>query len=370
MDIMNRMKSVISVSLIGIVTNLILVAFKAFVGLLSGSISIISDALNNLSDAISSIVTIIGMLLAGKKPDKNHPYGYGKIEHISALIVGIIIFGTGASLLVESAQKIVEPEVAEFNVLMLIILAVGILMKLFLGRYTKKRGEELNSDSLIASGSDALFDVLISSATLIGALITVIFRISIDGWIGLVISALIIKTAVEIIMDSISHIVGERIDSDLAFKIKKAVSKNSEVLGAYDLTLHQYGPERMIGSIHIEVEDKLTAREIHLLTRKISEKIFDEFGVVLTIGIYAANTEKSEYAEIKKFISDLIRKYPGILQMHGYYVDSEKKLISFDLVFDFKEKDINKIIKEISKMVEKEYPKYKVQIVADTDFSD
>lgn len=367
---MNRVKQVIKVSLIGVVTNLVLVAFKAFVGLVSGSISIISDALNNLSDAISSIVTIVGMLLAGKKPDKKHPYGYGKIEHVSALVVGLIIFVTGASLLIESVQKIVEPELASFDVPMLIIITAGIFVKFFLGRFVKKRGEALNSDSLVASGSDALFDVAISTATLAGALVTFIFNITIDGWLGLIISAFVIKTAIEIATDSISHIIGERIDSDLAFKIKKAVSKNKEVLGAYDLTLHQYGPERMIGSIHIEVEDKLTAREIHLLTRKISEKIFNDFGVILTIGIYAANTEKTEYAEIKKEIEKLIKKYPGVLQMHGYYVDSDKKLISFDLVFDFKEKDVSKIIDEIKTIIEKKHPKYTVNVIADTDFSD
>lgn len=367
---MERAKKVIKVSLIGVATNLILVAFKAFVGLVSGSISIISDALNNLSDAISSLVTIVGMLLSGKKPDKKHPYGYGKIEHISALVIGIIIFGTGVGLLIESIQKIINPELANFDIPMLVILAVGILMKFFLGRYTKKRGEELNSDSLVASGSDALFDVLISSSTLIGALITVIFNVTIDGWIGLMISALIIKSAVDIATDNISHIIGERVDSSLAFKIKKAVSKYKEVLGAYDLTLHQYGPERTIGSIHIEVEDKLTAREIHLLTRKISEEIFNKFGVILTIGIYASNTEKTEYAEIKRKIEKLIKKYPGILQMHGYYVDSDKKLISFDLVFDFKEKDVVKITTEIKELIEEEYPKYTVNIVPDTDFSD
>ncbi|MDO4967509.1 MAG: cation diffusion facilitator family transporter [Candidatus Saccharibacteria bacterium] len=367
---MNRMKRVIKTSLVGVLTNLILVAFKAFVGLVSGSISIISDALNNLSDAISSIVTIVGMLLAGKKPDKKHPYGYGKIEHVSALTVGIIILGTGISLLVESAQKIIEPELAKFDIPMLIIITAGIFVKFLLGRFTKKRGEELNSDSLVASGSDALFDVLISTATLVGALITFIFNITIDGWLGLIISALVIKTAVEIIMDSVSSIIGERVDSDLSFKIKKAVSRNKEVLGAYDLTLHQYGPERIIGSIHIEVEDKLTAREIHLLTRKISEQIFEKFGVILTIGIYATNTEKTEYAEIKQKIEKLIKKYPSILQMHGYYVDSEKKLISFDLVFDFKEKETSKLIEEIREKIAEEYPKYTVNIVLDTDFSD
>jgi len=367
---MNRAKEVVKVSVIGVLANLILVGLKAFVGLVSGSISIISDALNNLTDAISSLVTIGGTLLATKKPDKKHPYGYGKIEHVSALIIAIIILGTGISLIIEAVQKIISPEVATFDVPMLIIITAGIFIKLGLGLFVRKKGKKLNSDSLIASGSDALFDVLISTSTLVGALITFVFGVTIDGWLGLIIAALIIRTAVEIATDSFSHIIGERIDSELALKIKKTVSKYDEVLGAYDLTLHQYGPERIIGSIHIEVEDKLTAREIHLLSRKISEKVFEKFGVVLTIGIYATNTEKTEYAEIKNTISKLIKKYPSILQMHGYYVDSEKKEINFDLVFDYKEKDVDGVIESITKKLNEQYPKYSVNIIADSDFSD
>ena len=367
---MNRIKEVIKVSLVGIILNLILVGFKAFVGVVSGSISILSDAVNNLSDSISSIVTIIGVLLAGKKPDKEHPYGHGKFEYVSALIIAVIIFGTGTSLFVESVRKIIFPEVANFDVSMLVIIFVGILVKVFLSTYFKRRGEKLKSDSLVASGKDALFDVIISTGTLVGALITFFSGITIDGWIGLAVSALVIKSAVEIATDAINNIVGTRTDSNFSSEIKKAVSKNKEVLGAYDLILHHYGPEKVIGSIHIEVEDNLTAREIHLLSQKISEEIFKKYGVILTIGIYASNTEKTEYVKIKDTIKDLIKAYPTILQMHGFYVDSDKMLISFDLVFDFSEKDAQKIIAEISQNLEEKYPKYRVNIIEDKDFSD
>ncbi|MBR1802348.1 cation transporter [Candidatus Saccharibacteria bacterium] len=367
---MQRIKDVIKVSLVGIILNLVLVGFKAFVGLVSGSISILSDAANNLSDSISSLVTIIGVILAGKKPDKEHPYGHGKFEYVSALIIAVIIFGTGTSLLVESVRKIIIPEVANFDLPMLAIIFAGILVKIFLAKYFKIRGEKLKSDSLVASGKDALFDVIISTGTLIGALITYFSGITIDGWIGLAVSALVIKSAVEIAGDAINNIVGTRTDSNFSAEIKKAVSKDKTVLGVYDLTLHHYGPEKVIGSVHIEVNDDLTAREIHLLTRKISEEIYKKYGVILTIGIYATNTEKTEYAEIKQEIKNLIKNYPTILQMHGFYVDSDKMLINFDLVFDFNEKENSKIISSISKNLEEKYPKYRVQIVEDKDFSD
>lgn len=366
---MKRIKEVIKVSLVGVILNLILVGFKAFIGVVSGSISILSDAMNNLSDTASSIVTIVGVILGGKKPDKEHPYGHGKFEYVSALIIAVIIFGTGVSLLVESVEKVITPEVANFNIPMLIIIFVGILVKVFLGIYFQKRGRALRSDSLVASGKDAVFDVVISTGTLIGALITYFSGITIDGWIGLAVSALVIKSAIEIATDSIDNIVGTRTDSEFASDVKKAVSKEKQVLGAYDLILHHYGPERIIGSIHIEVDDKMTAKEIHLLTRKISENIYKKYGIILTIGIYATNSEETEYVEIKNTIKKLIKNYPTILQMHGFYVDSKKALISFDLVFDFKERDIKKIINEITEKLEEKYPKYRINIVEDQDIA-
>ena len=367
---MQRIKSVIKVSIVGILLNLVLVGFKAFVGLVSGSISILSDAANNLSDSISSLVTIIGVLLAGKKPDKEHPYGHGKFEYVSALIISVIIFGTGVSLLLESIRKTIQPEVASFDIPMLVIIFAGILIKIFLSRYFVKRGKKLKSDSLVASGKDALFDVIISTGTLIGALITYFFGVTVDGWIGLAVSALVIKSAVEIATDAINNIVGTRTDSNFSNEIKKAVSKEKAVLGAYDLVLHHYGPEKIIGSVHIEVDDNMTAREIHLLTRKISENILNKFGVILTIGIYASNTEKTEYVRIKDDIKKIIKNYPTILQMHGFYVDNDKMLISFDLVFDFSEKNVPLIISDITKKLEEKHPEYNINIIDDKDFSD
>ena len=367
---MQRIKDVIKVSLVGIILNLVLVGFKAFVGLVSGSISILSDAINNLSDTISSLVTIIGVLLAGKKPDKEHPYGHGKFEYVSALIIAVIIFGTGLSLFAESVRKIIIPEVASFDIPMLVIIFAGILIKVFLSTYFKRRGAALKSDSLVASGKDALFDVVISTGTLIGALITYFTGITIDGWIGLAVSALVIKSAVEIATDAINNIVGTRTDSTFAAEVKKLVSKEKAVLGAYDLVLHHYGPEKIIGSIHIEVEDDMTAREIHLLTRKIAENVFNKFGIILTIGIYAANNENTEYAKIKAYIKSLIKNYKTILQMHGFYVDGDKMMISFDLVFDFEEKNPSAIIQEIIKKLEDKYPEYNINIIEDKDFSD
>lgn len=365
-----RQKEIVKVSFIGILTNVVLVGFKAAVGFLSGSISIIMDALNNLSDALSSIITIIGMFFAGKAPDKEHPYGHGKIEYITSLIIAAFVLITGITSLYESIIKIIKPSIASYTPVMLLIILVAVFVKYTLGRFVKKRGRDLNSDSLIASGSDAQFDSIISLSTLVGALISYIFKFSIDGYLGVIISLVIIKSGYEIVADSFNNIIGIRIDSEFSKKLKKYITSYDEVLGCYDLILHQYGPEKIIGSIHIEVNDDLTAKSIHSLTRKISEDVFLKYGVILTIGIYASNTDSEEHLSIKKTIKKILKDYPTIIQFHGYYVEEETKTISIDLIFDFKEKDVIKIKDKIIDKLAIKIPDYKFNIVIDNDFSD
>ena len=187
-----REKKITKVSIVGITTNFFLVILKAIIGLLSNSIAIVLDALNNLSDAVSSVVTIIGLVLAGKKPDRKHPYGYGRIEYFSSLIVSFIVIAAGISAFRESFSKIITPEETNFSVLTFIIMLIAVITKILLGLYTKNKGKELNSGSLIASGSDALFDSIITLSTIIGAIINVIFKFNIDGYLGIIISLIII----------------------------------------------------------------------------------------------------------------------------------------------------------------------------------
>lgn len=202
---MGRTKSVVRVSTVGILLNILLVGFKLFVGLISGSISILSDAFNNLSDTISSIVTIFGVIIGNKKPDKGHPHGHKHFEHLSTFIISVIIFIAAVTLIVESIKKVIEPEVANFDAPMLVIIFVGILVKVFQSWYFTCRGKKLRSHALIASGKDAFFDVLISTGTLVGALITFFFGITIDGWIGAFVSLFMLRSALEISVSSLKR---------------------------------------------------------------------------------------------------------------------------------------------------------------------
>lgn len=362
---MNREKSIVRASFIGIISNVVLVGLKMLVGVIAGSIAIILDAVNNFTDILSSVVTIIGTKLAARRPDSGHPYGHGRSEYISALVVGIIIFLTGIMSFAESIPKIITPELADYSWATITVVVLAIVVKLALGIYVRRMGHRYDSNSLSASGMDALFDAVLSFATLVGIAVTLIFQVSIDGILGLIISLFIVRTSFEIMLQASDDILGSTADRDLMLKIKRQICTFPDVSGAYDLMLHNYGPTDFIGSVQIQVPDNLTAKDIHRLTREISHRIFTRFGVMLTIGIYAENVDQPEKRKIKDFLLALLNDYPEVRQMHAFYVDDDEKLITFDLVAD--EHFSEKTKRQIVNAMRREYPGYKYLVTIDYD---
>ena len=363
---MTRQEKIIKTSIIGIVVNLILVAFKAFVGIVTNSIAITLDAVNNLTDALSSIITIIGAKLAHRPPDKNHPYGYGRIEYFSSVIIAVIVLWAGITAFMESWPKIFTPDVTNYSTVSLVIIAVAIVVKLALGRYVKSVGEDINSQALVASGSDALFDSILSLSTLVAALISIFFHISLEGILGVIISVVIIKASIDMIRETLDSMIGARVDSELSRKIKDSICELPEVYGAYDLSLHNYGPEEMQGSVHVEVDDSLTALEIHNLTRQISIKIYNEFSIILTVGIYARN---NKFDDIRNDLYEIASKYEDIIEIHGFIVYETQNLITFDMIVDF-DADREKVKSRILKEIKQKHPQYTYQVIDDYDVSD
>ena len=366
-----REKVVIKTSIISILSNFVLAGFKAFVGLLANSIAIISDAINNLSDALSSIITIVGTKLAGKAPDKKHPYGYGRIEYMTSLIVSAIVLYAGITALIESIKKIFNPETPDYSAITLIILIAGIIVKFILGLYVKKKGKDVNSDSLVASGIDAFNDGILSISVLLSAIIFMVFHLNLEAYVGVLVSIFIVKAGLELIKESVDNMLGVRIESNLAKSIKKDVTKEKDVQGAYDLVLNDYGPDKYLGSIHIEVADTLSVSDIDKISRRITKKISDKYGVILhTIGVYSVNTKDKEVIKAKKEITKIVFSYDGILQMHGFYIDKKEKDISFDIIIDFKVKDREEVYKKIYDEVQNKYKGYNLNITLDIDVSD
>ena len=367
---MNREKRIIRTSIVGIIGNVLLVAAKATIGLIAGSISVILDAINNLTDSLSSTITIIGTKLAGKKPDKKHPYGHGRIEYVTSLIIAIIILTAGGSAIYTSITSLIEGSTADYSVTSLIVISIAILVKVFLGLFFRKEGKATNSDALKGSGTDALFDAILSGATLIGALVAYFWGVYIEGYLGIVIGLFILKSGIEILRGAISNLIGERTSPEIALGIKKIVNSFPEVKGAYDLIVNNYGPNKAIGSIHVELDDDLTAKEIHPLTRQIAEAVYKEFGVILTVGVYASNNKNPEVQEMRKYVYSLLKKYEFLQEIHGFYVDIAEKSLTFDIIISFKVDDMHAYYKTIFDDVASKFPDYKLYIVLDNDFAD
>lgn len=366
---MERTRKIIRTSILGIVVNVLLVMFKMTVGLMTNSIAIILDAVNNLSDALSSLITIIGTKFAGKAPDKKHPYGHGRIEYLTSSLIALLVLAAGITSLKESAAKMLHPEAAVYTVASLVIIAVAVIAKLLCGSYVRRVGREIHSGSLVASGSDAFFDAVLSFATLVAAVISMIWDISLEGILGVVISVFILRAGVQMLLETLDHIIGMRIDQSLSKQIKAAVRAYPGVYGAYDLALHNYGPNQVIGSIHIEVDDDMTARDIHRLSRRIAADMFHQFGISLTIGIYAANNRPGEFTGMKQTVCGVLKAFPDILQMHGFYVDEQRHDVLFDIVIAFGANS-QQIRKNVIQKLTEIYPEYRFDIHLDVDTSD
>lgn len=366
---MDRSQRIIRTSIVGIAGNLVLVAFKTAVGLASNSIAVILDAVNNLSDALSSIITIVGTKLSSRRPDKKHPYGYGRIEYLTSVIIAVIVLLAGVTSLRESAEKTIHPEETAYTTLSLVIIAVAVGAKLLMGSYVKKVGKEIGSGALIASGSDASFDAVLSFGTLVAAMASLLWSWKIEGILGVVISVIIIKAGVEMLTETLDSIIGVRADAELSGRLKELVTSFPGVRGAYDLTLHNYGPSQIIGSVHIEVPDAMTARELHYLTRSIAARAYAEFGVILTVGVYAASDSSALLTAIRAKAEEIVARRPEVLQMHGFYGDETDKTVLFDLIVDF-EADAAAAREAVCGELKAAYPEYRFDIVLDSDYSD
>ncbi|MBQ3461748.1 MAG: cation transporter [Clostridia bacterium] len=369
-EVTERDKVIVRTSIIGIIANIFLAAFKAAVGIISNSIAVVLDAVNNLSDALSSVITVIGTKLAGKKPDKKHPLGYGRIEYLSAMIVSALVLYAGITSAVESVKKIIWPEEADYSIVSLIIIASAVVVKIILGSYVKKQGKKVNSNALIASGADAAFDAILSASVLLSAVIFLLTGVSLEAYVGVIISAIIIKSGVEMMIETLNDILGQRADAETTKKIKELLVSESEVRGAYDLIINNYGPNKNYASVHLELPDTMTVDEVDLLIRREQLKVFKETGVILTgIGVYSYNTKNDEAAKIRNAIQEKVMSHDWALQVHGFYADTENKTIRFDVVTSFDitgRESVEILTKEIGEM----YPDYELQIAHDVDISD
>ena len=367
---MNRSSQIIRTSIVGIVTNVLLASFKALVGIIAGSIAIVMDAINNLSDALSSVITIIGTKLSQKPADRKHPFGYGRVEYFSAIIIAVIVISAGVTSLIESVKKIIEPTEPNYTSITLIVVSVAIVVKLLLGLFVKREGKRLRSDALVASGSDALFDAIITLATLISAGVMLLWGISLDGILGTIISALIIKAGVEMLASPVGELLGTRVPQELVADIKKEVMAYDEVHGVYDIILHNYGPEIMIGTLHVSVDDTLTAQDIHGLSRKITLDMVQKHGIIMTVGVYAVATGENQRRELQTLVMKTLSSHKELVQIHGFYFSEKENLVTVDVVPDLTVTDDNSLCETLTKELQALIPGRAIMITVDHNYSE
>ena len=362
-----RARRITRTSLVGIAANVLLAAFKAAVGLVAGSVSIVMDAVNNLTDALSSVLTILGIRLARRRPDAKHPFGYGRVEYFSAVSVAALVVAAGAGALVESAKKIVHPQAPEYGAAALVVVAVAIAGKLLLGRYVSAQGRACRSDALVASGADASFDAILSASTLAGAVLQLAAGVNLDGWIGAAISLFILKAGAGMLLESASSVLGNRPDSEVSRGIRAAVEAVPGVIGAHDLVLHNYGPDSAIGSVHVEIDSALDAAAIHRLTRAVQTAVLERFRVFLTVGVYAVDPARKGDRDA---IEEAARRHPGVKAVHGLFFDDAARTVSFDVLVDFTVRDRSALRDAILAELAPRFPGVALSIAFDSDYSD
>ena len=367
---MDRSSQIIRTSVIGIAANVLLAAFKALVGIIASSVAIVMDAVNNLSDALSSVITIIGTKLSQRPADREHPFGFGRNEYFSAIIIAVIVLSAGITSLIESVKKIIEPTDPSYTTATLIVIIVAIVVKLALGWYVKRKGVQLKSDALIASGSDALFDAIITTATLVSAGVMLIWGISLDGILGALISVVIIKAGIEMLASPVNELLGARVSPDLIREIKQEVMSVEGVRGVFDIILHNYGPDVMIGSLHISVLDTMSAHEIHGLTRRISTMMYEKHGIILTVGIYAVATGENQRADLQTKVIKALAAHKELVQVHGFLYSEKDRMLSVDVVPDLSCHDDVALCKQLTEEIQALVPDLQVAIVIDHNYSE
>lgn len=359
-------------SVMGIICNIVLFCIKYFAGALSGSIAILSDAFNNLSDCASCLVTFFGYKMAAKPADKGHPFGHGRIEYLTSLLIAIFIVLMGVELLRDSVKKLLSPEPVTFHWLVLCILLFSIAVKLWMAFFNRKLGKRIGSSVMIATAKDSWSDVLATTATLVVLIVSLFTEIPLDGWMGILVSLFILKTAYDIIRDTVDDLLGKPADAELVQQICKLIRTNEEILGIHDLVIHNYGPGKMIGSCHVEVSSQSNFVAIHDKIDRIEHQIQEQLHINMTIHMDPIELDNAQVNACREMLLQVLHQLDPHLHIHDFRMVSgatHTNLI-FDLVvpFDCAYKD-DKLKELIDAALETQPVQYYTVITFDREYT-
>lgn len=359
-------------SVVGILCNVLLFAGKLFAGFFMRSIAVTADAFNNLSDAASSIISFVGVKMASKPADEDHPFGHGRIEYIAAFIVAFLVLEVGFTFLKDSIQKIMHPEDISFQMLPFLMLGISVLIKLWLGAFNKKLGKKINSKVLMATATDCIGDVIVTSATMAAILVGYLFHINIDGYAGVIVSLVVMWAGFNIAKDTLEPLIGEATDPELCKDIIEKVESYEGVVGTHDLIVHNYGPNRSMASIHAEVPRDVNIEVSHEIIDKIEREVSKELGIFLVIHMDPVEVHDEELLRVKKQIDAVIGTYEDEISFHDFrMVNGEKQVnLIFDIVVphQYDERRMREIVTDISKKMKMADRRYECVITVDKSF--
>jgi cation diffusion facilitator family transporter len=374
-DINVREKYGIVSGVLGIIINLVLFTVEIILGLITNSIAIIADAFHNLTDVTSSIVALVGFRMSIKPADKTHPFGHGRMEYISALIVSFLILMVGFEFVKTSFGRIMHPESVSFNITTLIVIAFAIPLKLWLSYFNKSLGKMINSSTLEATGKDALNDVAILSGVIISLAFAYIFKVNIDGYVSMIIAVFIMLSGISLIKETINPLLGEAPDPELVNEIKTSVLGYEHILGVHDIIIHNYGPGRSMASLHAEVPSNISIMKIHEIIDKGERELSEKFNMFIVIHMDPVCHDSKEIIDAENIVQKILKRFPIISSFHDLRIigEGENKNLVFDIVISFDKEltqgDEEKLKLDIDTAIKSEHVGYNIVLTVDRDYA-
>ena len=355
-------------SILGIVVNVLIAGVKIAAGLLASSIAIVSEGVNNAADALTSVLTMVGTRLAGRHPDAKHPFGYGRIEYLTGLVVAVVIIVSGVQMLIESVKLIFRPEELSISYVSLAIVAVSAVVKFFLGLYTIARGRVAQSDALVGVGLECRADSYISIITIGVAVVFLLTGVSLDAYAGVVMSAIILKAGVEVLLKIVSELIGRPGEKELATKIYQLVRATPGVVGAADMMLHNYGPNAWSGSVNVEIDHAKSVGEVYAMLHELQLGIMHEEHVTMVFGVYAVDDDHVETRRIRRTILEYVKAHEHVKSFHAVYLEPGTNRLYCDLVVDYELADWGALRADFLDYMKAKVPGRDVVLTVETEF--
>lgn len=355
-------------SALGIAVNLLVAAAKVILGLLASSIAIVSEGINNASDALTSVLTLVGSKLAGKHPDAKHPFGYGRIEYLTSLVIAGLILFTGIEMLISSVKLIFEPSELNISFLALAVVAVSAVIKFCLGVFTIKAGKKADSGALVGVGLDCRNDSFISIVTILSVVVFIVFHVSVDAYVGVLMSLLVIKAGFDVLRETVSELLGRPGNEELAAKLYKEIRSTPGILNAVDMMLHNYGPDAYSGSVNVEIDHEMSVGEAYDFLHELQLRIMHEHNVTMVFGVYAVDNDHEEVKAIRSSVASFVRTHEHVKSYHAIYLDPSSDKLYCDLIVDYELRDWEALREQFIAFMAESRPDKEIILTIETEF--